>query len=86
VKNNGDFELGKTSSFNYVSPELEVTATQSSSLKVKAVTPGEKPSDASQSTENTDDNSNPFLAKTNLNLVGVQGSTGASAWSKTYFE
>jgi hypothetical protein len=84
VKNNGDFELGRTSRFNYVSPELEVTATQRSSLKVKTVTPGEKPNGESQSTENTDDKSNPFLAKTNLNLVGVQGSTGASAWSKTF--
>jgi hypothetical protein len=84
VKSNGDLELGRTSSFNYVSPELEVTATQRSSLKVETVTPGEKPNGESQSTENTDDKSNPFLAKTTLNLVGVQGSAGASAWSKTF--
>lgn len=84
VKENGDFELGRTSSFNYVSPELEITATQSSSLKVKTVTPGEKPNGESQSTEDTDDKSNPVLANTNLNLVGAQGSAGASAWSKTF--
>jgi hypothetical protein len=84
MKNNGDFELGRTSSFNYVSPELEVTATRSSSLKVETFRPGEKPNGESESTEDTDDKSNPFLAKTNLNFVEVQGSTGASAWSKTF--
>jgi hypothetical protein len=103
VKKNGDFELGRASSFNYVSPDLKVTATQSSSLKVKTVTPEEKPKGESESTESTvskgekpkgekestentdeDDKSNPFLAKTNLNLIGAQGSTGASAWSKTF--
>jgi hypothetical protein len=84
VKSNGDFEVGRTSSFNYVSPDLSVTATQSSSLKVKTVKPGEKPNGESQSTESTDDKSNPLFSKGSASLVGVQGSAGASAWSQTF--
>jgi hypothetical protein len=96
VKKNGDFELGRTSSFNYVSPDLEVTATHTSSLKVTTVNPEEKPKSTesteskdkpkgeSEKTEDTDDDSNPLLGKTNLNLIGVQGSTGVSAFSKTF--
>jgi hypothetical protein len=84
LKGNGDFEVGRSSSFSYVSPNLSVTATQSSSVTVKPVKPGEKPNGENQSTESTDDKPNPFLAKASASLGGVQGSAGASAWSHTF--
>ena len=79
-----DFELSRTTSINFVSPEAEITATRSESLKVKTVPPSTSSEKPKPEEETTGEDPNIFLSKTNVNLIGVQGSAGVSAFSKTF--
>lgn len=83
-RTNNDFEVGRTTTFNFVSREAEITATQSSSLKVKTVTPSTTPEEPKPETEDSEDDPNIFLSKANANLASVSGSAGVSAFSKTF--
>lgn len=73
-----DFELGRITSVNFVSRDTEITATRSSSLKVTTASSSEAPRPEG---ENTGDDPNVFLSKTNLQLAGVQGYANASVAS-----
>ena len=84
-RTNGDFELGRVTSLSYVSPEVEVTATRSSSLKVKTVSPSAEESKKPEEEDGSEEKEpNALLARTNLNLVGAQGSANTSVASATF--
>lgn len=78
-----DFELGRTTTYNFVSRNAELTATQSSSLKVTTVSPSSS-GEIKPEEEDTDGEPNVFLSKTDLHLAGVQGYANASVASATF--
>jgi hypothetical protein len=82
-RSSGDFELGRTTTYNFVSRDIDLTAKQTSSVKVATASPSlsEEPK---QEDENTDEKPNLFLSRTNLNLIGLQDSVNASVASATF--
>ncbi len=79
----GDFELARITTYNLVSRDTELTERQSSSLKVTTASPSlsEEPK---REGENTEEDPNVFLSRTNLDLIGAQGSANASVASATF--
>ncbi len=82
-RTSGDFELSRITTYNFVSREAELTATQSSSLKATTVSPSSSKEPAPED-ENTGDDPNVFLSRNNLQVIGVQGSSNASVASDTF--
>ncbi len=78
-----DFELSRLTTFNSVSRDAELTETQRSSLKVTTVSPSSSKEPAPKD-ENTDDEPNVFLSRTNLQIKSVEGSANASVASATF--
>ena len=78
-----DFELGRTTTYNFVSRDAEFTAIQISSLKAAAVSASssEEPKPEEETSENEP---NVLLSRTNLQVIGVQGYTNASVASATF--
>jgi hypothetical protein len=83
-RTSGDFELGRMTTYNFVSRDAEFTDVQSSSLKVTTVSPSSSSEKIKPEEENADDEPNVLLSKANLHLIGVQGSADASVASATF--
>ena len=82
-RSSGDFELGRTTTYNFVSRGIDLTAKQTSSVKVTTASPSLS-EERKQEDENADERPNLFLSRTNLNLIGLQGSANASVASATF--
>ena len=84
-----DFEVSRTTTLSYADRYRELTATQTSVLKLSTLpTPSGKEATPKEgdSAEGSSDKTkqNPLLAKTDLQFLEVGGSTGASVASKTF--
>ncbi|MBV8809772.1 MAG: hypothetical protein JO033_13950 [Acidobacteriaceae bacterium] len=82
-RNSGDFELARITTYNFVSRDTELTERQSSSLKVATASPSLS-EESKREGENTEEDPNFFLSRTNLNLISAQGSANASLASATF--
>ncbi|MBV8068943.1 MAG: hypothetical protein JO270_03495 [Acidobacteriaceae bacterium] len=78
-----EFELGRVTTYNFVSRDAELTTTQSSWLKATTVSSSSS-HEAKPERENTGEEPNVLLSKTNLQLIGVQGSANVSVASATF--
>lgn len=78
-----DFELSRITTYNVVSREAELTATQSSSLKAITVSPSSSKEPAPED-EKAGDEPNVLLSRTNLQVIGVHGLSNASVASATF--